>query len=130
MQCNLTGSDRDGSGLQALFSCNLLLTPLDMFEGNGYMRVKLLSLGGERDSMALPDEQGTTQLVLELFNHACKVGLVVHKNLGGSGKALILGNIIEHTVIVIADIHHKFSYIKIIYLHNKTDILHISFVEL
>ena len=76
-----------------------------MLKCGAYMPVKLFPLRRKLHSAVIPREKRAAERIFQIFYYPCKVRLVIYKQLCRFGYVAVFCNIIEHPVIIAADIH-------------------------
>ena len=87
---------------------------LNMLKGDGNMLVQFPAVISKGDPFVGALKQRTAQLLFQRLDRPCQVGLIAIHYLGGTGKALVFGNIVKNPIVIVTDIHNKL-HIKMIY---------------
>ena len=98
MQCDLTCADADGAGLQTAVHQHGFLSGPDLLHGGADMREEFLTLRGQLNAAAGPDEKPASEGIFQIFNGSRHIGLIAVENLGGLGETAVLGYIIKNAV--------------------------------
>lgn len=106
LQRCLTYSKGDRTACQAFGIGELRFGGKQLMVGCGYAGIELLALWGQGDTAIGTDEECTAKRVLQIFDRARNVWFVVHQNCSGAREALMLGDEVEDTVVIIRNIHN------------------------
>ena len=126
MQSRLAGSDGNAPCFQAAASGQLLLGSTDMLTSYSHMFIKPLSLWRQSDALAGTKQQTASQFLLQLVHTAGNVRLVAAQDIGRFCQALIFGDIIKNTIILIVCSHTVTTHVNLIYSIYQQYILHLG----
>ena len=97
------GTDGNQTMLQLTVLADLLLTDGKLLKSQGNVFIKLAAFRCKCDSLVGAEKESTFQLLLQVVHTAGDIWLVVVKSSCCLGKALILGYIIENSIVVVSD---------------------------
>ena len=97
------GTDGNQTMLQLTVLADLLLTDGKLLKSQGNVFIKLAAFRCKCDSFVGAEKERTFQLLLQVVHTAGDIWLVVVKSSCCLGKALILGYIIENSIVVVSD---------------------------
>ena len=97
------GADGNQTMFQLSVLADLLLTDGQLLKSQGNVFIKLAAFRCKCDSLVGAEKESTFQLLLQVVHTAGDIWLVVVKSSCCLGKALILGYIIENSIVVVSD---------------------------
>ena len=97
------GADGNQTMLQLSVLADFPLADGQLLKSQGNVFIKLAAFRCKCDSLVGAEKESTFQLLLQVVHTAGDIWLVVVKSSCCLGKALILGYIIENSIVVVSD---------------------------